>query len=473
ALIMMLILFTRPEYVVLYSQLDSKEAAEIYGKLESLKIEPKLEGTSTILVPKDKEAQIRMELTREGYPQSGFNYDLVLDSSGLGKTDDEKRTLEIYQLQERLAQSIKILDGVEDAIVTIAMPKSDNFVLKTDRLPTTVAVIIRTELGYEISPEQAKNIESLIAKSVPGLIGDNISIIDTNMNILNVDTQEDMQNISSHFVLQQNLEERLKKQVDNLLEPVFGYKRIATSVSVRLNFDKKTTESVQFEPVVDDEGIAVSREELREKVQNIQGAGVAGEYENTTQYPELVDGDSGTYEKRQNTINYEVNEMKELIESQQGKVEDLSISVVIDSEDLDTQTTEQVRELVTMAVGTDPSKVAVHSMKFDTTFQDDLLKRFDERDRDDKVSYLTVAIIALLAIIIIIWIVYINKKRLSRLEEELAYKDSLPTELDEKSAELLPLDMEEQDEAKDRIVGLVDQDPEIVAQLLRNWINED
>lgn len=480
ALVIMIVILNRPEYVVLYSQLDSREAAEIYGKLEDLKAEPKLEGTSTIMVPKDKEAKLRMELTREGYPKSGFNYDLFLDSNGLGQTDDEKQTLQIYQLQERLAQSVKILDGVEDAVVTIAMPKSDSFVLKSDKIPTTVAVVIRPELGYEITPEQAKNIETLVAKSVPGLTEDNVSIIDTNMKVLNIDTKEDMQDISNHFILQQQLEEKLKKQVDDLLEPVFGYKKIATSVNVRLNFDKRTTESVQFEPVIDDEGIIISREQLRERVQNIQNAGIAGEYENTTQYPELAEGENGSYDKNQNTINYEVNEMKELIEEQQGKIEDLTISVVIDNEDLDIQTVEQVRELVTMAIGTDPTKVAVHSMKFDTTFQDDLLRSFEERNKRDRLPAWTIAIITGLgAILIIILANHVNKRRMAKLEEEMALQedmalqDAMSIEEGTEDIDRIPLEIEEKDEAKKQIIGLVDQNPEAVAQLLRNWLNED
>lgn len=465
---------SRTEYVVLYSQLDSIEAAEIYGKLEDLKATPKLEGTSTIMVPKEKEARLRMELTREGYPKSGFNYDLFLDKSGLGQTDDEKRTLEIYQLQERLAQSIKILDGVEDAVVTIAMAKDDTFVLKNDKVPTTVAVIIRPQLGYEISPEQAKNIEMLVSKSVPGLIGENISIIDTNMNILNVDTDNDMQDISNHFILQQQLEDKLKRQVDNLLEPVFGYKKIATSINVRLNFDKRTTESVQFEPVVDDEGIIISREELRERVQNIQNAGVAGEYENTTQYPELAEGERGSYDKNQSTINYEVNEMKELIEEQQGKIEDLTISVVIDDEDLDLQTIEQVRELVTMAIGTDLTKVAVHSMKFDTTFQDDLMRGFEDRERRDGASiWLIIAGAVFIIVVTIIVINHLHRRQRAQLEEEMAREEVIVMADESESMDYMQIEIEERDEVKKQIIGLVDQNPETVAQLLRNWLNED
>lgn len=472
-IIIMLFAFNKTEYVVLYSQLDDTEAAEIYDKLKELNIEPKLEGTSTILVPKDKEAEIRMELTKEGYPKSGFNYDLFLGQSGLGQTDDEKQTLLIYQLQERLAQSIKILDGVEDAVVTIAMPKEDSFVLKSDEIPVTAAVVVKPKPGYEITPEQAQTIEKLVAKSVPGLAEENISIIDTNMNVLNTGTNGDTKNAQDHFTLKEQLEERLKTQVNNLLEPVFGYKKIATSVNVQLNFDKKVTESVQFEPVVDDEGIVISREELKEKVQNTQNAGIAGEYENTTQYPEDVSGEGGSYEKTQKTINYEVNEIKELIEEQQGKIEDLTISVVIDSEHLDAQTIEQVRDLVTKAVGTDPANVAIHSMEFDTTFQDDILKGFEDRKRREGLPVWVIAIIVVSLAVAVIVLVFYSKKRYKEQLEYASLKTMTMEENDDETLEQIDLDTEAKNKAKRQIENLVTENPEAVAQLLRNWLNED
>ena len=44
----------------------------IYTKLKEGNAEPKMEGRTTILVPKENEAELRMQLTMEGYPKSGF-----------------------------------------------------------------------------------------------------------------------------------------------------------------------------------------------------------------------------------------------------------------------------------------------------------------------------------------------------------------------------------------------------------------
>jgi len=467
------ILLSRQEYVVLYSGLDSQEAAEIYSKLKELNVEPKVQGTSTILVPKDKEVEVRMQLTSEGYPKTGFNYDIFLQNSNFGQTDEEKRALLIMQLQERLSQAIKFLDGVEDAVVTIAMPKDDAFVLKSQQIPVTASVIIKTKPGYSVTPSQANNIVRLVAKSVPGLVEENITVIDTNMNVLTGNGTEEGEVVGSQFDLEHRLEDRLQDQVISLLEPVFGYKKVVATVNVKLNFDKKTTESVRFEPVVDEDGIIASREILREKVRNAVPEGVAGETSNTTQYPELEGAENGSYDKTHEIVNYEVNEIKEILEQHQGKVEDLSISVIIDNESLSPQILGQVKELVAAAVGTDVSRVVVQNMKFDTSLQEQLLEGFERRQGEREAWVDRVLPVAAAGLLLVMALVAAMRMRLRRVQLEPATAQELLTqEPQQPAARELEL-TSEQDEIKKQLERLATERPEAVAQLLRNWLSED
>lgn len=409
AIVLVSVMLNRKEYVVLYSGLTEQEAAEVYTKLKEMNVQPKMEGRTTILVPKKDEAELRMQMTMEGYPKSGFNYDLYLESSSFGQTDDEMQKRWIIQLQERLGQSIRVLEGVEDAVVTIAMPRSDSFVLREKETPVSASVIVLPKKGYEITSEQAKSIEQLIATSVPGLKKENISIIDHKMNILNEEQVTESQLVSKQLQMKEQLEDRIKKEVKDLLEPVFGYGKVKTSVSVRLNFDKKVTESVTFEPVLDDSGIIVSQEILRERVNNITTGGVAGETDNTTQYPESLRDQDSSSQKDHRMINYEVNEIKEKIEEEQGSIEQLSIAVVIDNEELDQQTIEGVRELVATAMGTELDRVAVQSWAFNTDAQQDLIDAIEELRRErPRINTTALMIIIGGLVLVIVIIAYVN-----------------------------------------------------------------
>jgi len=481
---------SREDYVVLYSGLDEKEAAEVFTKLEELGVKPKLDGTSTILVPEDQEPQLRMQMAMEGYPKSGFNYDIYLQSSSFGQTDEEMQKRWIIQLQERLSQSIRYLKGIEDAVVTIAMPETDSFVLKDNEVPVTASVIVLPRPGYEISYEQAKSIEQLVEKSIPGLEAENISIIDNEMNVLNAEQSDENQLTSNQFELEQQLENKLKSRVEDLLEPVFGYGSVKAAVDAKLNFYKKVTESVKFEPVLEDEGtgIIVSQELLKEKVNNTYSGGVPGVESNaeTTEYVN-PDGENSSSQRQEERINYEINEIKEKIEGNNGNVEDLSIAVVIDRTKLDLQQDpeiiNQVKELVAMAIGIDDeTKVAVQSWDFNTDLQDDIMEAFGNRQQAQEALFgsgvLLAIVIAVVIILIIGMIIIIRMKRKEKLLEELEQEadeldEAVAVEDKEQSIDLEFIQNQKQSEIKKQLDKFAAERPEAVAQLLRNWLSED
>jgi flagellar M-ring protein FliF len=292
------------------------------------------------------------------------------------------------------------------------------------------------------------------------------------MNVLTGNQVENEEMVGSQFDLEHRLEDRIRDQVISLLEPVFGYKKVVATVNVKLNFDKKTTESVRFEPVVDEDGIIASREVLREKVRNAIPEGVVGETSNTTQYPELEGAEKGSYDKTHEIVNYEVNEIKEILEEQQGKVEDLSISVIIDNESLDPQILGQVKELVAAAVGTDVSRVVVQNMKFDTSLQEQLLEGF-ERRQGERIGwqYWAVPLAVGLAVAIATVLAIRMRSRRIRLEAATA-QEILAQETQQPAVPELELN-DEHDEIKKQLERLATERPEAVARLLRNWLSEE
>src|SRR5659263_199160 len=70
-------ILNQKSYDVLYRGLSSSEGGEIVTKLESMSVDTKVESDGTILVPKDKVATLKMQLSSEGYPKSALTYDPV------------------------------------------------------------------------------------------------------------------------------------------------------------------------------------------------------------------------------------------------------------------------------------------------------------------------------------------------------------------------------------------------------------
>ena len=87
------------KYKVLFSGLNSTDAASITKELESEKIDMKIQGDS-ILVPKDKVDELRLKLS-ENISNGSKGYELMDEGSSFGMTDEEFKELlkKRYQVQ--------------------------------------------------------------------------------------------------------------------------------------------------------------------------------------------------------------------------------------------------------------------------------------------------------------------------------------------------------------------------------------
>ena len=110
---------TRKDYTVLYSDMDATEAGQIYNLLSDNGTDVKLRGSDTRLVNSKDADAIRLELSAEGYPKSGLNYDIFENASSFGTTDMEKQVYLQFQLEQNIGQTIKKLDKIKNATVMI------------------------------------------------------------------------------------------------------------------------------------------------------------------------------------------------------------------------------------------------------------------------------------------------------------------------------------------------------------------
>ncbi len=477
---MLVFIINRKEYVTLYSDLHPADAGEILEQLKEMKVDAKPVGSNTILVLKQQEPGVRMQLSSQGYPKSGFNYDLFMNGVGFGTTDYEKRRYFQFQLQDRLQEAIRTLEGVSNAIVTISLPEEDSFVLRKDKKPATASVILKLDTGYQVTPRQVLSIESLVSKSILGLETQYISIIDTNMNLLNYQSETDSNLPVRQLEMENQVRERLQKQITALLEPVFGYNGVMVAVSVQLDFDKRFTETVRFEPTVDDSGLVVSMTELREKMQGGANAGVPGADSNAEIpiYPS-IDGGNQSYDKVSRTVNYELDQIREQIEQAQGQLSTLSVSVLIDSEEMDGAYKQKIQDLVAGAVGVDTQHIIIENLAFASAHKlseqlEEALKHQESRFTPDFIRNLVVMGLLFIGFLVILFMLYRMVTSVSsgvRLAAATALMDATtnlnPVEIDE-------IDFDEPvHTTQKQIEKLVTQRPSEVAQLLRTWLTDD
>lgn len=171
-------LLNRPPYVVLYPGLEHQEAVEVMTELGKRNVKYE-EKDGTILVPKDEENSLRMDLANMGYPKTAPNYDFFTSNTDVMTTDYEKKTIEKYQLNQRLEAVIETLDGVKNANVTISIPEENTYAWSKDTTKPTASVSITLYGENSLNTKQVNGIKQLVSKSVPNLTAENVAVIDT------------------------------------------------------------------------------------------------------------------------------------------------------------------------------------------------------------------------------------------------------------------------------------------------------
>jgi len=461
-------ILNKPNYEVLYTDLNTKDAGAVVDKLKNeFKIPYELSNNgSTILIPSQYKDEVRMKLATEGIPQGGFSFQDAMNNS-LATTDQERRQKYLYFVQNEIRNSLKTIDGVQDAVVNIVVPDQNNLVLSNSSNSATAAVMLTLKNNVTLSAVQINGIIDFVAKSVEGLKPENVTLIDSNGKILTAQVDSNLESADTQFKMQNKVQQDLQNSIQTLLEQVFGPGNVAVRTNVTLDFDKKTEDRIEYQPVQgnDNKGIIRSVQDLKEKATGTNSQSDVGQVSNNP--PKFPTGSNGTsdYNKSETTINYEINQIKTSLVSAQGKISNISVAVVV-NKNLNDSMKQQISDLVTNAAGGKLVTVSVQGIQFNQ----DLLKQMQTKTKTQRtiLPYLLSGILAALLLGGIISVVAIRKKKkelqVSPEEEALSMIEQI---------EEIDIDASEKDEKKKQIEKFIKQKPEIVAQLIRTWLNEE
>ncbi|MGJ4850820.1 flagellar basal-body MS-ring/collar protein FliF [Bacillota bacterium Meth-B3] len=356
-------------YIMLYRGLSPSEGAQVVQILDGAGVDYRLQSDGSILVPKEDEARLKMQLAANGLPNSTLGYDLFSGQSDLMSTDYEKKQFLIFQLQDRLQAALKTLTGVKDAIVTLNVADESAYVLKSE-VPESSASVVLHLYGYaDIGQRQIKGIEALVTKSVPGLKAMNVTIVDGEGNVLN-DQSHDLGAGQTDAQIEaiDKVNKAYEDKITRFLEPVFGVDNVSVSVSAQLSFDKKTTEQTTYTPVVGQTGIIARQQSDRTSTNGgVVVGGVAGTEANVgvPTYPEREgDEDKDTSATERVSTDFLINQVIESALDNGGKILDMTVSLMINGKDVAQEVLTKYRDMVAYSVGIPPEKVFVTNAEF-------------------------------------------------------------------------------------------------------------
>ncbi|MGD9569205.1 MAG: flagellar basal-body MS-ring/collar protein FliF [Sedimentibacter sp.] len=481
------IILNKENYVVLFNDIDEEETREVMQQLQENNVDYKYENDGSILIPKEQESTLRMQLAQAGHPRTGTNYDVFTQNIDFMTTDYEKKQYEVFQLQERLQDSIETIDGVEEAIITINIPKDDNFAWETDKEESSASVKINLVNGYALSTSQSSGIMQLIVKSVEGLKEENVAIIDTAGNSLVVSNELKQTNtIKLKLEIEKEFEKETEKEVAEFLAKIYGPENIKVSVKSTINFDKKISEMLQYLP--DEEtNLGVPSETNNDREITGPGetvGGVAGSETNAEvpTYPGVVIEGENIYFKDSNSINYLVSQLKEQIEHNPGNIEELTVAVVINKASMRDEELQQTKELIAFSAGISTEDIALHNMKFFDPDSPALPVITTDPQVEDAIQLKDILIyggiaLAAIAIISFIMALILRKKKKKKALNNAATKASEAAVTNDFSWNDIQDEIKVQETPeqviKKQLKDFTTANPEIAAQLIRTWLKGD
>ncbi len=475
----------QPNMALLLGNLDPTDAAQVVTELQSLNVEYKTSDRGrSILVPADQVDELRIALAGSGALPTGTTGYEILDSSPLGMSDRMQRTRTGQALEGELARTLMSLDEVSAARVHLTVPQPSPFISEQTESAASV-VLALSPPGTRLAADKIAAVRTFVAGAI-STDANNVTIIDANMNLLTGPTEDTATGLlPTQVEARRNYELQRAADIRSILEPVYGFGKVAVSFSCEMNFDEVQTETLEYEPVTGtDHGVLVSEEttdDSRSGAGYSAPIGVPGVDSNVPTYV----GTSGVpYEEDSATEvkNYEVSTMHEMRTMAPGTLESCSVGVVIDSgerqsDDIGAVEITEIEDLVAAATGLDlqgTDTLSVAFRPFDTTLQTDLSTQASSVERS---YWITLGIRFLLAFLVlgVFWLVISRFFKPIKGTVFSAETEGFGGEpIDDIDVELPEIDPDTLEKLKIReeIERLIKEDPAAASKVIKTWLKE-
>jgi flagellar M-ring protein FliF len=305
-----------PNMRLLYQDVDTQEAAKITEKIAEKGIAYELRGGGTsIYVPQESVYQLRLDLAREGLPSGNQGGYKLFDDEKIGISPFVQGINLNRALQDELARTIQMIDGVVYARVHLVRPEQALFGSSDSR--TSASVVLRLKSGLNLSETNIAAITHLVAGSVEGLKFENVTVVDSSGKLLSKAGDDTLAaGASTALEYKDRVEQTLAKKAQDMLTHVLGPGRATVSVSAVLNMTSSNHTKETYDPT----SKIATKEEIKNKSEI--GATPASQQPQTASAPTTKDETIST--------EYVVGKITEQKTELPGEIISLAVSAVVD-----------------------------------------------------------------------------------------------------------------------------------------------
>lgn len=487
-------LLSNPNYTLLKQCETTSEAAEVTTILDDNDIPYKTTDDGLrITVPKKYLSNANLSLGASGIIANDYSIDTALSGGFTVTETDKNRKYEIY-LEKHLANDfLGQFNNINSAVVDIKLAENDGTLL-SKKEETTVAVGIDVEGDFDEDNAQ------FIAKAIAGAMGlantDGITILDMDANLLfsGNDEESSVGNASTQLGVKADAESLVNSKVKSVLSGtgMFGDIKVATNLD--MDFSRSEETKHLYTPA-DGQSQGVLGEEKNYTSESTgSSGGPPGTDSNTETTYQYQDNESSSSTIEEYYKKYLPNEDILYKEIPSGMIDYSSSSVAVssldyivvkeddvknqgllegitwdeyklaNSEKREVEVPDTMLPLVANATGIPVESISI------VAYEENLFVDSEGLGIDTTDLIQIILIVLILALLAIVVIKSMKPEKQEEEPEELSVENLLQSTPE---PQLDDIGLEEESETRKMIEKFVDENPEAVANLLRNWLNEE
>ena len=319
---------TEPPKTILFSGLESRDAAAVTGKLDSMAVKYDVKDGGTILVPADQVTKLRMALAQDNLPAAGVGYEIFDKTDTFGTTAFVQNINHLRALEGELARSIQTIEGVESARIHLVIPERQIF-SRDDQTPSA-SVVLKTRGRMDRGQVQA--IQHLVAAAVASLSADRVAIVDDRGSLLAGGDDKSGPNALARNQDEDttNYENTLRQRIEAIVTSVVGAGHVQVQVAADINYNHTQTTSESFDP---ESKVVRSTQTVERNAVDTSGGGNAVSVANALPGGAAAGGGDSTKNSSgstEETTNYEISKKVTTSTVDGGDIKKLSVAVVVD-----------------------------------------------------------------------------------------------------------------------------------------------
>ena len=416
---------TAPQMTPLFTDLSAEDSASIIKDLERQGIAYEIRNDgATVAVAKDRVTRLRMKLAEGGLPKGGgVGYEIFDKTDVLGATNFVQNINHLRALEGELSRTIRSIDRVQAARVHLVLPERALFSREKAEPSASIVLKVRGQL----EAQQVRAIRHLIASAVNGLKPQRVSVVDETGRLLADGSSDDSSGMSAQVDERKiAFERRLREQVEAIVTSVVGPGRTHVQLTADFDVNKITQTSDRFDP----EGRVVRSSQSREEVtaaDNREGpVSVGNELPGANQRPDQATATNRDQNRKtEEVINYEISRTTKTEVIEGGRVNRISVAVVVDGnytkndkgeinyEPRSKEEIERIAALVRSAIGFDAKRgdqVEVANLRLAELPSNPIneptgLMSYLQFTKDDIMRAIELAIMSLLGIVVLLLVV--------------------------------------------------------------------